>query len=270
MTYRLRNIGLAIALAAVAVLLVFYYVAQERGRLQEDQELVPVWVAAKNIPAGTAGADLESGGFIQKAEVERSIVAPGALLDPQDVSTKIVVDAVYKGEQVSQLRFRSQAERGIRAQLTGNLRAFQVPGNEHQLMAGTLQDGDRVDIVATINYKFVNFGNVPQGTSNEELTATRIVLRDLLVLRAPQKLETTSKISEGATQGRNLSILVAVTDAQAQKLHFIIRDDGPAWSFQLRPPLDSSDSPESVETVATILTDGLKAEQLALLVPDGR
>lgn len=269
MTYRLRNIGLAIALAAVAVLLVFYYVAQERGRLQEDQELVPVWVASKNIPAGTSGADLESGGFIQKAEIERSIVAPGALLDPQDVSTKIVVDSVYKGEQVSQLRFRSQAERGVRAQLTGNLRAFQVPGNEHQLLAGTLQDGDRVDIVATINYKFVNFGAVPQGTSNEELTATRIVLRDILVLRAPRTQGTASKISEGGDQSESLSILVAVTDAQAQKLAFVTRDDGAAWTFQLRPPLDASDSPESVETVATVLTDGLKAEQLSLLVPNG-
>ena len=60
MTYRLRNLGLAIALAAVAVLLVFYYVSQERGRLQEDQELVPVWVAAKDIPAGTSGARFTS------------------------------------------------------------------------------------------------------------------------------------------------------------------------------------------------------------------
>ena len=269
MTYRLRNIGLAIALAAVAVLLVFYYVAQERGRLQQDQELVPVWVAAKNIPAGTSGADLESGGFVQSAEVERSIVSPGALLDPQDVATKVLIDPIYKGEQISQLRFRSQAERGVRAQLTGNLRALQVPGTEHQLLSGTLQEGDRVDVVATIKYKFVNFGPIPQGTSNEELTASRIVLRDLLVLRAPEKVTTSSKISDGAS-GKNLSVLLAVTDAQGQKLAFVTRDDGPEWTLQLRPPLDASDSPESVETVGTILSDGLKSQQLSLLVPEGR
>jgi Flp pilus assembly protein CpaB len=269
MTYRLRNIGLAIALAAVAVLLVFYYVAQERGRLQEDQELVPVWVAAKNIPAGTSGAELESGGYIEKAEIERSIVAPGALLEPQDVATKIVSEQVYKGEQVSQLRFRSQAERGVRAQLTGNLRAFQVPGTDYQLLAGTLQEGDRVDVVATINYKFVNFGPVPTGTSNEELTASRVVLRDLLVLRAPELQTTTSKLADGAEQGKGLSVLLAVTDAQAQKLAFVVRDDGPSWTLQLRPALDASDSPDSVETVATVLTDGLKSQQIALLTPEG-
>src|SRR5262245_40840387 len=112
MTYRLRNLGLAIALAAVAVLLVFYYVSQERGRLQEDQELVPVWMAAKDIPVGTSGADLDAGGFLTPSEVERGQVSPGALLDPADVATMVVTDPIYKGEQVSQLRFRSEAERG--------------------------------------------------------------------------------------------------------------------------------------------------------------
>ncbi len=269
MTYRLRNLGLAIALAAVAVLLVFYYVSQERGRLQQDQELVAVWVAAKDIPEGTSGAELDASGFLTPVEVERGQVTPGALLDPADVSSKVVANPIYKGEQVSQLRFRSEAEKGIRAQLTGNLRALQVPGTEHQLLAGTLQEGDRVDVVATINYKFVNFGPAPEGTSNEELTASRVVLRDLLVLRAPVKQTTTSKISEGANQGKNLAVMLAVTDAQAQKLAFVTRSDGPEWTLELRPPLDASDSPESVETVGTILGDGLKAEQLSLLVPEG-
>ncbi|MGH2952354.1 MAG: Flp pilus assembly protein CpaB [Solirubrobacterales bacterium] len=268
MTYRLRNLGLAIALAAVAVLLVFYYVSQERGRLQDDQELVPVWVASKDIPVGTSGAELDAGGYLTATEIERGQVAPGALLDPADVASKVVASQIYKGEQVSQLRFNSEAERGVRAQITGNLRAFQVPGTEHQLLAGTLQEGDRVDVVATLEYKFVNFGPVPQGTSNEELTASRVVLRDLLVLRAPEKVTTTSKISDGAN-GKDLSVLLAVTDAQGQKLAFVTRDDGPEWTLQLRPPLDASDSPEGVETVGTILGDGLRSSQLSLLVPEG-
>jgi Flp pilus assembly protein CpaB len=265
MTYRLRNIGLAIALAAVAVLLVFYYVAQERGRLQEDQELVTVWVAAKNIPAGTSGAELRSGGYIDEKEVERNALSSSALLEPQDVASKVVVNQIYKGEQVNVLRFRSQAERGVRAQLSGNLRAIEVPGGSQQLLAGTLQAGDHVDIVATIRYKFVNFGTVPEGTSNEELTATRVVLRDILVLRAAQSTDVTSRLSEGPNQA--LSALLAVTDAQAQKLHFATRADGPEWTFALRPPVDSADSSESVETVATVLLDGLKGQQIAVLVP---
>jgi Flp pilus assembly protein CpaB len=266
MTYRLRNIGLVLALALGAVLLVIYYVGQERNRLQDGEELVSVWVATKNIPEGTAGSTLESGRYVEKAEVERDLVAPGALLQPSEVGNKIVANTIYKGEQVSQLRFRSEAEKGIRAQLTGTLRAVQVPGTKDQLMSGTLESGDRVDVVATIKYKFVNFGSVPDGTSNEELTATRTVLRDVLVLRPATQSNGTSDIGDGADE-KELAILLAVTDAQSQKLHFVTRPDGPNWTLQLRPPLDAADSPESVETTGTVLSDGLKAQQLTTLVP---
>lgn len=265
MTYRLRNIGLALALSVVAVLLVFYYVAQERGRLQEDQELVSVWVATKNIPAGTTGAELTSGGYIEEKEIERSSLSSSVLLDPQDVAAKVVVNDIYRGEQVSVLRFRSEAQRGVRAQISGNQRAIEVPGGRQQLLVGTLQAGDHVDVVATIGYKWVQFPGVPEGAPNEQLTATRVVLRDIPVLRAAGTGDVASQISEGPDQ--SLSVLLAVTDAQAQKLHFVTRGDGPEWTLALRPPVDSADSPESVETVATILLDGLKGRQIAVLVP---
>jgi Flp pilus assembly protein CpaB len=250
MTYRLRNIGLAIALAAVAVLLVFYYVAQERGRLQNAQELIPVWVAAKNIPEGTSGSELESGGFISQKEIERSVVSSGALLDPAAVAQKVVVEDIYKGEQVSTLRFRAEAQKGIRAQLTGNLRAVQLPGTEHQLMRGTLQAGDHVDVMGT--------WNVPEGVTHH---VSRILLRDILVLEAAQQAEVSSKISQGPNQ--QLSVKLALTDAQEAKL-FWIAENG-EWTLVLRPPADSADSPESAENYQTLLADGLKAEQVARL-----
>jgi len=34
--------------------------------------------------------------------------------------------------------------------LRGNLRAFQVAGDQNQLLAGTLKDNDHVDLVAAI------------------------------------------------------------------------------------------------------------------------
>jgi Flp pilus assembly protein CpaB len=255
MTYRLRNLGLAIALAAVAVLLVFYYVSQERGRLQEDQELVPVWVAAKDIPVGTSGADLDAGGFLSASEVERGQVAPGALLDPADVATMVVTNEIYKGEQVSQLRFRSEAERGIRAQLTGNLRAVQVPGNEHQLLAGTLQAGDRVDIVGT--------WNVPENETNH---VSRTILRDILILEAAKKADVQTKITEDADKG--LAVKLALTDAQEQKLFWITQNG--AWTLTLRAPKDASDSPEAAESWWTLLADGIKTQQIeGLWKPEG-
>ncbi len=255
MTYRLRNLGLAIALAAVAILLVFYYVSQERGRLQEDQELVPVWVAAKDIPVGTSGAELDAGGFLTTSEVERGQVAPGALLDPADVATKVVANPIYKGEQVSQLRFNSEAEKGIRAQLTGTLRAVQLPGDEHRLLAGTLIEGDRVDVV----------GNWPPSEGSNSFV-TRTILRDILVLEPAIKADVQTKITEDADKG--LSVKLALTDAQEQKL-FWVAENG-TLTLTLRSPSDASDSPESAESSWTLLADGLKAEQLEALRPSAQ
>jgi Flp pilus assembly protein CpaB len=247
MTYRLRNLGLAIVLAAVAILLVFYYVSQERGRLQQGQELVAVWVAAKDIPQGTPGAELDAGGYLTPTEVERDQVTPGALLDPAAVTDKVVANPIYKGEQVSQLRFRSEAEKGIRAQLTGNLRAVQVPGDEHQLLAGTLAAGDRVDVVGT--------WNVPEGTTNH---VSRTVLRDILVLEPSKQADTQSKITDGGKKG--LSVKLALTDAQEQKLFWVAQNG--AWTLTLRAPKDASDSPEAAESWYTLLADGLKSQQI--------
>jgi Flp pilus assembly protein CpaB len=196
---------------------------------------------------GTSGAELDAGGFLTQSEVERGQVSPGALLDPADVATKVVVNPIYEGEQVSTLRFKSEAEKGIRAQLTGNLRAVQVPGDEHQLLAGTLQTGDRVDIVGT--------WNVPENETNH---VSRTVLRDILVLEAAVKADVQTKITEDADKG--LSVKLALTDAQEQKLFWIATNG--AWTLTLRPPKDASDSPEAAESWWTLLADGLKTQQL--------
>ena len=62
MTYRLRNITIAIALALVAALLTSFYVSNYQRNVRADETNVAVWVAARDIPAGTTGA-----GAVQKA-----------------------------------------------------------------------------------------------------------------------------------------------------------------------------------------------------------
>ena len=227
MTYRLRNIGLAIALAAVAVLLVFYYVSQERGRLQEDQELVPVWVAVKDIPVGTSGSELDAGGFLTQSEIERGQVAPGAPRPGRRGQQGRGLSDL-QGRAGEPAALRSEAEKGIRAQLSGTLRAVQLPGDEHRLLAGTLIEGDRVDVVGN--------WSVPEGAQSH---VTRTITRDILVLEPAKQADTQSKLTEGGKKG--LSVKLALTDAQEQKL-FWVAENG-TLTLTLRSPSDASDSP---------------------------
>ena len=148
---------------------------------------------------------------------------------------------------MSTLRFKSEEQKGIRAQLTGTLRAVQVPGDEHQLLAGTLIEGDRVDVVGT--------WNVPESATNH---VSRTILRDILVLEPAIKADVQTKITEDADKG--LSVKLALTDAQEHKLFWVVSNG--VWTLTLRAPTDASDSPDAAESWWTLLTDGLKSQQL--------
>src|SRR5205809_1015637 len=140
MTYRFRNIAIAVALAVLAAMMTSFYVKQQKHDIQQGQVLTTVWVAKSDIPSGSAGDDI----------------------------------------------------------------AVQLPGDQNQLLVGTLQAGDHVDIVGSW-----------QLSGNENEKVSRIVLRDILVLQAPEASSENKRVTQSSG---DQAIMLAVTDAQAQKL----------------------------------------------------
>lgn len=259
MTYRLRNIAIAVALAVLAAMIVSFYVKQQKEDLQRGQTLTAVYVAKEDIPVGTVGADVAS--KLTRVEVAKDAVAPGAIVQPEDLEGKVSTEVIYANEQVTLLRFANPTEQGVRAQLSGALRAIQVPGDEHQLLAGTLKDGDRVDIVANLKYKLINFGRSRGGSTAQDNVATRTILRDILVLQATVDSGDTKRLN---ADNQDKYVLLALTDAQSQKLFFTMKNGD--WALELRPTKDPADSPESIETVASVLGDGLSRAQINQLL----
>jgi Flp pilus assembly protein CpaB len=250
MTYRIRNIGIAVALAIVAALLTTFYVTNYKRTVQQGEQKVPVYVASHDIALGTSGTDVAHRNMLRVEHVPRRSVVPGAISQPSQIDKLVAVEPIYAGEQVSTRRFRTADEQGVRAQLKGNLRAVQIAGDERQLLLGTLKDGDRVDVVASI-----------QLNGQNQISASRIVLRDLLVLKAPQTTAISSKL--GSNPNQPYSTMLAVTDSQAQKL-FYVTENG-KWALDLRPVTDAADSPESVDTAQTVLGDGLRPNERRLI-----
>ena len=250
MTYRLRNIAIAVALAVLAAMMTSFYVKQQKQDIQQGQVLTTVWVAKSDIPAGSVGDDIT--GQLESTEVAKSAVTPGAIVQPEDLAGKVSSETIYAGEQVSLLRFSTEEAQGIRAKISGNLRAFQIPGDANQLLVGTLTAGDHVDVVGSWESKTVADGKV-----------SRVVLRDLLVLQAPEASTESKRVTQ---QTGDQSIMLAVTDAQAQKLFWIFTNGD--WSLSLRPTTDPADSPEGLEWSGTVLADGLTRDQLRKLLVD--
>jgi len=111
---------------------------------------------------------------------------------------------------------------------------------------GTLKSGDRVDVMGSWEF--------PEGT---QIHVSRVVLRDITVLRAPNEGKVQSKIASGANLP--FSAILAVTDRQAHKLFWLSKNGD--WALELRGVADVADSPETVDTSASLLQDGLNQAQ---------
>ncbi len=252
LTYRTRNIFIAVVLAAVAALLTTFYVTNYKRHVRNAEDNVTVLVAKSDIPAGTAGA--EAARMLRTEEVPRRSVVPGAVSSPGQISELVASEATFAEEQITTRRFTSLAQNGVRGQLKGVMRAYQIEGDQNQTLAGVLRDGDRVDVVAAVK--------VRRGTS--DLVLSRIVVRDLEVLRAPAAPPPGGKLTGGV--GQTYPTLLAVSDNQAQKLQLILAatsdaSSGSGWHLQLRPIVRANDSPDHLDSVRTVLTDGLSPSQ---------
>ena len=236
MSYRVRNIGIAVALAVLAALLTIFYVSNYKKSVQHGEDLVPVWVAASDIAVGTSGSEVGDRNLSRAVEVAKRSVVPGAISEPDQIEALVATERIYEGEQITLNRFKPLTEQGIKAQLKGRLRAFDLAGNEHQLLMGTVEEGDHVDFVGSLE--------VGNGTP-----VTKVVLRDLLVLKAPSSGNVESKL--GARPDQAFSTILALTDAQSQKLfHVVTHGD---WALQLRPVTDAADSRNTFDTSATVM-----------------
>jgi Flp pilus assembly protein CpaB len=150
---------------------------------------------------------------------------------------------VFQGEQVSTRRFAPPTEQGIRSQIKGTQRAYQLAGDSNQLLAGTLKEGDHIDVVGNWTVK------VPGGNGDDH-HVTRDILRNILVMRAP----TGSGSSTVTTGDKSQDVQLRVTDVQSQKLFWIEKNGD--WHLTLRPPVNAVDSGNTIQEVDTMYFDG--------------
>lgn len=225
-----RNLVLAAILAALAVALTIVYASSARATSRDATTDTVVYVARGDIPVGVTGEDALARRLLRTVSVPRSTVVPGALARPWELRGLVSVAPIYRGEQVTAARFAPARAQGVLAHLRGTMRAIQLTGAPEQLLGGTLRDGDRVDVVAAL--KSSTSGRPPVG---------RIVLRNLLVLRAPPR-PSESSVAGASTQ--TTSAMLRLSDTQARVLFWVTT--AADWSLILRPVLRPADGPDGV------------------------
>jgi Flp pilus assembly protein CpaB len=241
--YRTRNIVIAAALAAAAVLLTVLYVSSARKHDETQKQSVTVYVSTKSYPLGTAGSKVA--GNVKAETVSRSTMTPSAVTSPDEIKDLYTTEPIYAGEQLTLKRFAPPAQQGVRSKLTGTQRAFQLPGDTNQLLSGTLVPGDRVDFV-------VNLKN----PKDQNDVRSVVALRNLLVLQT-EKGQGGAKINRSSTDDH--AVILAVTDEQAQRLVYAKQNaQNGDWSLQLRPVKKPQDSSAAAATFATVVNGGSK------------
>lgn len=234
--YRTRTLGIGVLLALLAALLTIAYVNRAKRASELAAANVEVFVATRDVPAGTPGSALLGRGVLAPQKVPRRSVVPGAIAEREQIAELVAVEPIYEGEQVSARRFRPVEEHGVRGELNGTTRAIVVPGEPTQLLAGLVHKNDRVDVVAAS----------PVTTRAGKEPAARVILRDLLVLAAPGEED---PAAEGATRGN--TIVLALTDGQAQKLFFAMKHG--QWSLLLRPFGRAADTRTAFDTADSVI-----------------
>jgi Flp pilus assembly protein CpaB len=232
-THAIRTYALPALLATAAAALTLVYVSH--GGPKDAAAAAGtngVYVATHDISAGASGDDVMRA--LRLVHVPSDAVVPGAVTDATLLGGRIVLTPIYKGQQLTLRSFGGIRQQGLAGQLSGRFRAIQIAGDPNQVLAGTLRDGDHVDVVASLK------------TPDSQRPFGRTVLRDITVVHAPAAPTTTSS--------GPVSTTLRVSDAQAQTLFFVTKNGD--WSLVLRPAVHSSNSGDFVDSIASIMRAG--------------
>jgi pilus assembly protein CpaB len=255
MTYNVRNIAIALVLAGIAAFLVIMYTSNVQKQAHSSQQATQVLVATADIPAGTTVADAISGGQLQLRKVVQQDVIVGALTDEKSLDSSYVAKQdLFAGQQLTATMFAPSDQTRLVTQIKQNYRAIQIGLTPDELLGGTLEAGDHVDLVGTYTVHPNNGGS--------DYDVSRIIVRDVQVLKAPET-DATGKLVSSADHP---SVTLSVPDSVVPKITFTLHGgDGALW-FVLRPANGSTDGPTTLATVPSVIFEGLNARQIAAAI----
>ncbi|MGB6387409.1 MAG: Flp pilus assembly protein CpaB [Terriglobales bacterium] len=209
--------GLALAIGLLVSFSVYSRLRTFAGSNSNEHE-VRVVVAADDIQVGTK-LDTHDVGLIT---IPQSAVPPGAFSDTSRVIGRGAVLPVSKGDFILQSKLAAlNAGAGLPSMIPQGMRAVSVRVNDVVSVAGFVQPGTRVDVLATGN----------EGSGNDRQTTT--VLENVAVIAVGKNLGGNG--SPDSPAAPVITLLVSPDDAQKLAL---VSQEG-RIQLSLRNPLDT-------------------------------
>ena len=165
-----RAFTTSLLLAGLAMFMVFSYISsRETEMISEYGNMTPVVVAREDIKELEIIDDRK----VRLENVPAKFQMPGKFTRVEDLYNTIAATPIKKGEQITQPRVTYPgAQSGLARQISIGKRALSVPVTEGMAVSRLLKPGDRVDILALVDY----------ASGKREKVKIKTVLQDVLIL----------------------------------------------------------------------------------------
>ena len=140
----------AVVLAGAAAYLSYEYAHKADTRAQKNIERVDVLVANSDISKGTSAAQALNSGLISTKSVPRSILPPSVVFDAANLTNKIAVSSIAKGQFIVDQSFvQPAAVGGFSSVIPKGDVAMTISVDSTHGVAGFIQPGDMVNVIYT-------------------------------------------------------------------------------------------------------------------------
>jgi pilus assembly protein CpaB len=168
--------GVSLVAAIASALLLTRYM--DRRTAQARVPTKPVVVAAADLPVG---AELRAENLVV-VDWPLTSVPEGIFQDPKELDGKVVAVRLYKREPLLAAKLVGAANGGLSALLPAGMRAAAVRVDDVVGVAGFVQPGDSVDVIATI-----------RSEAGMSVTSSKVILQNVRVLAVGKELDTKAR-----------------------------------------------------------------------------
>jgi pilus assembly protein CpaB len=172
----LAFLGVSLVAAVASALLLTRYMDRRTAAARVPTR--PVVVAAVDLPVG---AELRAEN-LAVADWPAASVPDGAFEAPKDLDGKVVAVRVYRREPLLAPKLAGAGNGGLSALLPAGMRAAAVRVDDVVGVAGFVQPGDSVDVIATI-----------RSEAGQVVTSSKVILQNVRVLAVGKELDTKAR-----------------------------------------------------------------------------
>lgn len=216
-----RAFTLALVIAGLAMYMVYTYVESQKSSFVKMYGTETSVVVAK---ADIQELELIDDSKVTVKSVPQSFLMPGHFKNMKELENTVATVPILKGEQITKPRVTYPgAKTGLARQVSIGKRAFSLTVTEEQAVGKLIKPGDRVDVVAAIDY----------ASGQLDMKTVQTVLQDVLVLSTGRSITNSIPMigikTPRAIKKMNLSVYekyntvtLELEPYQSQKLIFLM------------------------------------------------